>query len=316
VLDALEAAGSQELPTSDPYDPNFAGSAVTGFLSSFANTRAARRQMSFQQAREQERASARGATTDLRRAQAEYYRSRANAPPSGGRTGRTLAEELELEAARQRGRVDIETLREGGRDTRSQRIQDRLRRAGAGTAAGKVSPADRLIEQRYRSAVGRGETAVQSERGRRAGALLPEGRQPMSAEEEATLAGRTRHGVNPSFSADSAAVVNRINPALLGTPAPDPAREGAVRELNPILQRLLAAVAGGGRQTTEPQFQDVESGTTTVEPADAGAPDMDPDEVQGALEQIDGLDDEDAAADLEAVGFSPAEIRALLTARQ
>jgi len=311
LLSALDVAGTYgDLPTNSEND---VVSGISSFTRSFAAARAAPGLMSAQQQRQQDLASSRAAQTDLRRAQAEYYRAQAARPATTGQGRRPLSEELELEAARQRGRVDIETLREGGRNTRSQRIQDRLRRAGAGTtpSTGKVSAADRLIEQRYRSAVGRGESAVQAERGRRASAYSTQ--LPLTPAEEEQLRSRTRHAVSPSFSADSAAVVNRINPQLLGEPAPlplGPPAQQPGRGGVPLRDRLRGAA------TAPPAVgADIEPMNRAVLPDETDEQELSPEEIEGALAQVNDLDEEGAAEELRSIGYTPSQVALIMASR-
>jgi hypothetical protein len=308
VLDVLEAAGQQDLPQSDPYDPSFAGSAATGFLRSFATVRGTQRQMSLQQEREQRLASESSARTDLQHAQAEYYRARAGAPEHVSSGGIPLSERIQLSDVQHGHRMEEIGSQQAG-------LLERLRYARAhplrrATDAGlKIPPADKVVLQRYQSALTAGQRGVEAERGRRSRAYDP----GMTPQEERNLLDVTRHAVNPSFSEDSAAVINRINPELYGGQNPIPPNFGGGRGhtmggRHGLLDRLRGAATP---PAPGPALPPDETSTATPD-----ADTLDEQEITDALANIQGLEDDEARSELETAGYTPDQVDRLMALRR
>lgn len=306
LADALTLVGAGDLPESDPYDPNFLGSFITSGLRAFSDARSMPGLMSRQQAREQALASRQAAETDLARARAEYFRGQAARPaaqPSAGR--RPLSEEIQLEDVRAGHLMD--RLREAAR-LRPPPRTSAVMGAGASAGAPAITPAERLVEGRYRGALRAGQAAVTAEQRRRASSLSRD--LPLTPQEEERLRGTTRHEIDPSFSADSAAVVNQINPRLLGQPGFGDVESGSSSTAR-ILWRLRGATRSLGPMGTSDQL----AAQATLE-EDVGVPEtLDPAELEAAAARVARLGDDDARNELEASGYTDEEIDAILAQR-
>lgn len=318
LLNATEAAAGTLDPNSDDAAESFFGAAISTF--------ARGRGMSRQQQAQQDRALSQKTADDLRRAQAEYYRSRATQGP----TGMTQANRLELEK-----------VRHGHLLERIRTAADLRRRQVAAAQTGKVSPADRIVLGRTERADLAATRAVETH-----GQAVSRGyADPLTPGGEDSLRARIRRGVNPNYVADSTAVANRINPAL-GVPRAAPAAPAApagqgldlptgVMDMlrNYLRKQGGRSVPGGGQpvpgsspgQSVQPNSAvgtDEEGDTADVFPPnedeigiDEGDDVVTGDEITAALDMVADLDDAEARNELALAGYSAAQIDKILAAR-
>jgi hypothetical protein len=309
------------------FDPNSSSGLEAGigsFLTGVATRRTFERQMSQQQQTQQDKAVERKSQQDLRAAQAEYYRGRAHAAP----TGMTQADRLELEKVRQGNMLE-----------RIRTAADLRRRQLSHGNEGKLSQSDRYVLGRTERADMGANRAVESERTQAERGY----RDPVTEAEDQSIRARLRRSIDPNYVADSTAVANRINPQL-GVPAAVPSAgkgDDFLGGFRSILENYLRKQGLKGGNVIQPRPpQTVLPSDTTSSSSAHPEPDQEPDhdaddstsssdeqpaegddnlsddEITSALGMIEDLKDEEAQPELMAAGYTDDQITKILAHRK
>lgn len=331
VLEGVGRSGVLDPNSEDSGAESFLGSALKGFSA----VQGFRRQMSANQQAQQDKALEHKSQQDLRSAQAEYYRSRTHAGP----TGMTQANRLELE-----------DVRHGHLLERIRTAADLRRRQTRTNEEGKVTGAERVVLGRTERADVAGSRAVEGERAQATRGY----RDPLAPGEENDIMARIRRQTDPNYVSDSTAVANTINPKL-GVPRPaaaapahtDPLADPRTRS---ILEQYLRS---HGPNTVRPRLPPVAPGQavpsssegqsvappedTTSAPDDQGdeeelPPDETPgddeleadgegdtvtdDEITSALSMVEDLGDQEATSELVAAGYTDPQVTRILARRK
>lgn len=324
----------------DTQSPDFAQSFLGTGLASFQNVAAARQEAADRAAREgmaergmQLRERGAGAAEETAhaatlRAEAENYRVHHPPVPTTSRD-LTLSDREELAAQEHKYRLEEIGATAAGRPAAG----------GTGTGVGgRISAVDRAIMDRYNMGNRAGAAAVtRAEAAREKTIIGPEVSSPAERSsrglpalpppiDRASVFTGGSHGINPTFSADSAEAVNRILPLIRGKPnelpvvpqappaqrAPFGLNQGAYDTLRGFLRRHGTTPTSTGGAQPGPNS----AGSAAAGPDQEGEGSLSNDEIEAALSQISDIQDDDQArSELESAGYLKDEIDTIMARR-